>query len=133
MSIGRSGTRAQRAEAGSVTLPRLSQILASCFPRTVGRCRPRIRARAGAVAAFAVALALPVTVFVQSSPEPSSGRGWSTVMGDLGNRYSTLDQINTQSVSRLGAAWMSERVTPPPTSPALTAFKEDTRDLTPPP
>jgi hypothetical protein len=37
-------------------------------------------------------LILPVAVFVQSSPEPSCGRGWSTVMGDLGNRYSTLDQ-----------------------------------------
>ena len=133
MSIGRSGTRAQRAEAGSVTLPRLSQILASCFARTVGRCRPRIRARAGAVAAFAVALALPVTVFVQSSPEPSSGRGWSTVMGDLGNRYSTLDQINTQSVSRLGAAWMSERLTPPANSRSMTVVKNGMMYFTAPP
>src|SRR5262245_38195027 len=56
--------------------------------RGIGSFRPWIR-----IAALVAVLALPVTVLVQSGPEPAAGRGWSTVMGDLGNRHSTLDQI----------------------------------------
>src|SRR4030095_8210553 len=84
-------------------------------------------------AAFAVALALPVTVSVQSGPKPAGGRGWSTVMGDLGNRYFTLDQINAGTVSRLGAAWMSERLTPPANSRSMTAVKNGMMYFTAPP
>lgn len=95
--------------------------------------RPRNRVRTSAAAALIAALVVPVTVLVQSRPEPSGGRGWSTVMGDLGNRYSTLDQINTQTVSRLGAAWMSERLTPPANSRSMTVVKNGMMYFTAPP
>ena len=92
-----------------------------------------LRVRARGAAALAVALAVPVTVLVQSSPEPSRGGGWSTVMGDLGNRYSTLEQINLQNVSRLGAAWVSERLTPPANSRSMTVVKNGMMYFTAPP
>ena len=95
----------------------------------IDRYRPWILA-----AACAVAVALPASVLgesgaarpgaAQSSPRPSPGSEWSTVMGDLANRYSPLDQINTQTVSRLGAAWM-ERLPTPANSramPVMTAL-----------
>src|SRR4029434_8094989 len=110
-----------RGAGGSVTFH-------SRCERTVSRYRRWIQ-----VAACAVALALPVTVSVQSGPEPSGGRGWSTVMGDLGNRYSTLDQINTQNVSRLGAVWTSERLTPPANSRSMTVVKNGMMYFTAPP
>jgi alcohol dehydrogenase (cytochrome c) len=86
-----------------------------------------------AVAALAAATAVPVDVFVQSGHQTSAGRGWSTVMGDLGNRHSTLDQINTQNVSRLGAVWMSERLNPPANSRSMTVVKDGMLYLTAPP
>jgi alcohol dehydrogenase (cytochrome c) len=54
-------------------------------------------------------------------------------MGDLGNRSSTLDQINPQNVSRLGAAWVSERLTPPANSRAMTVVKNGMIYFTAPP
>jgi alcohol dehydrogenase (cytochrome c) len=54
-------------------------------------------------------------------------------MGDLGNRYSTLDQINRKTVSRLGAAWMSERLTPPANSRSMTVVKNGMMYFTAPP
>lgn len=42
---------------------------------------------------------------------------WSAVNGDQNNtRYSLLAQINSQNVTKLGAAWVSEKITPPPTN-----------------
>ena len=39
----------------------------------------------------------------------SAGKEWSTVNGDLANsRFSTLSQINTQTVGHLAGAWISE-------------------------
>jgi quinohemoprotein ethanol dehydrogenase len=60
----------------------------------------------------------------QPAARSSSGAGWSTVMGDLANRYSTLDQINVQTVSRLGAAWMSERLPAPANTRSMTVVKD---------
>lgn len=43
----------------------------------------------------------------------AAGRQWPAVSGDWGNtRYSTLNQINTQNVAKLGAAWTSETFMP---------------------
>jgi alcohol dehydrogenase (cytochrome c) len=40
----------------------------------------------------------------------SAGKEWSTVNGDLANsRFSTLSQINTQTVGHLAGAWISEK------------------------
>jgi len=42
---------------------------------------------------------------------------WTAVNGDQSNtRYSALTQINSQTVTKLGAAWVSEKITPPPTN-----------------
>jgi quinohemoprotein ethanol dehydrogenase len=59
---------------------------------------------------------------------------WSTVGGDSGNtRYSSLSQINTQNVSKLGAAWVSEKVGPPPTARAMPVVDRGMMFLTAPP
>ena len=39
-----------------------------------------------------------------------ASKEWATVSGDLGNtRYSTLDQLNPQTVGRLEGAWTSAK------------------------
>ncbi len=112
--------------------------------KAIERYRPWIQA-----AAVAAAVAIPVTVFVQSgaapaaagqsgavpsAPRPTPGREWSTVMGDLSNRYSPLDQINTQTVSTLGAAWRSDPLPgPPASSRAMPLVKDGMMYLTAPP
>jgi len=59
---------------------------------------------------------------------------WSTVGGDSGNtRYSSLTQINVQSVSKLGAAWVSEKLLPAPTSRAMPVIDNGLMFLTAPP
>ena len=55
-------------------------------------------------------------------------------MGDWGNtRYSTLSQINTQTVNQLGAAWMSPRLTPPANSRSMSVVKDGMMFFTAPP
>jgi len=59
---------------------------------------------------------------------------WSTVGGDSGNtRYSSLAQINAQNVSKLGAAWVSEKVGPAPTTRAMPVIDGGLMFLTAPP
>jgi len=49
-------------------------------------------------------------VFMVFAAAVSAADQWSTVGGDLGNtRYSSLAQINSQNVTNLGAAWVSEK------------------------
>ena len=65
-----------------------------------GRRRPGAR-----VLASILAVATGVILTAQQS----AGQ-WSTVGGDSGNsRYSSLAQINSQNVAKLGAAWVSEK------------------------
>ena len=62
------------------------------------------------IVAFLFGLALA------ASPVFAAGE-WSTVGGDAGNtRYSSLSQINAQNVAKLGGAWATEKITPPPSS-----------------
>ena len=87
----------------------------SVWRKAVGHYRLPIRA-----AVIVTVGVLAVTMAVQarsgqagsaeSRSRASAGREWSTVMGDLANRYSPLDQITTQNGSALGAVWMSERL-----------------------
>jgi alcohol dehydrogenase (cytochrome c) len=59
---------------------------------------------------------------------------WSTVGGDQGNtRYSSLSQINSQNVSKLGAAWISEKIGPPPSSRAMPVIDGGLLFVTAPP
>jgi glucose dehydrogenase len=62
------------------------------------------------VSFFAIAASLTLAA------RPVSGQ-WSTVGGDSGStRYSSLSQINAQNVTKLGAAWVSEKLGPAPTA-----------------
>ncbi len=59
---------------------------------------------------------------------------WSTVGGDWGNtRYSSLTQINAQNVTKLGAAWVSEKIAPPPSSRGVPVIDNGLMFLTAPP
>ena len=59
---------------------------------------------------------------------------WSTVDGNPGNtRYSSLAQINAQNVTKLGAAWMSEKVGPAPSTRAMPVIDGDLMFFTAPP
>jgi quinohemoprotein ethanol dehydrogenase len=59
---------------------------------------------------------------------------WSTVGGDAGNeRYSSLAQINKENVTKLGAAWISEKIAPPPRSRAMPLIDNGLMIFTAPP
>jgi alcohol dehydrogenase (cytochrome c) len=62
------------------------------------------------VAIVAGMLAVPVSVTVQQPSEDGQalpGKDWPLVGGDVTSaRYSTLDQVNTQTIKSLGGAWM---------------------------
>lgn len=87
-----------------------------------------VRAAARFVA-FLVALAGATAI----AAYPASAQ-WSTVGGDQGNtRYSSLSQINAQNVSKLGAAWISEKIGPPPSSRAMPVIDNGLLFVTAPP
>ncbi len=88
------------------------------------------RRRAGArVLASILAVATGVILTAQQS----AGQ-WSTVGGDSANsRYSSLAQINSQNVTKLGAAWVSEKVGPPPSARAMPVVDDGLLFLTAPP
>jgi alcohol dehydrogenase (cytochrome c) len=68
--------------------------------------------RRSVVAGVAAILAISGRGIVRSADGDSqpASKEWATVSGDLGNtRYSTLTQINPQTVSRLSGAWMSAK------------------------
>ena len=80
-----------------------------------------------AVFAAVVVLALPITVAVQSDAggRGPAGREWPAVGGDLGNaRYSTITQITTGNIARLGGAWTSPKFEPPASSRAMAVVKD---------
>ena len=87
-------------------------------------------------AAFVSALATPASVAVQSdrSERGPAGKEWLTVGGDWGNtRYSTLSHITTANVTKLGAAWMSERFDAPASSRPMTVVRDGLMFVTAPP
>ena len=88
------------------------------------------RSRSGArVLASILAVATGVILTAQQS----AGQ-WSTVGGDSANsRYSSLAQINSQNVTKLGAAWVSEKVGPPPSARAMPVVDDGLLFLTAPP
>jgi glucose dehydrogenase len=63
-----------------------------------------------------------------------SAAQWATVGGDSGNtRYSSLSQSNAQNVTKLGAAWVSEKVGPAPTARSMPVIDNGLIFLTAPP
>jgi len=64
---------------------------------------------------------------------PSAAQ-WSTVGGDSANsRYSSLSQINSQTVARLGAAWVSDKIEPPPSARVMPLIHDGLMFFTAPP
>jgi quinohemoprotein ethanol dehydrogenase len=62
------------------------------------------------IAAFACLWVAAATVHSQDSGRGLASREWSTVSGDLGNtRYSTLTQINKETLAKLRGAWTAAR------------------------
>ncbi|HXX17806.1 MAG TPA: PQQ-binding-like beta-propeller repeat protein [Candidatus Acidoferrum sp.] len=79
----------------------------------------------GALVAVAAAMVL--------AAQPGAAQ-WSTVGGDSGNsRYSSLTQIDTQNVTKLGAAWVSEKIGPPPSARAMPLIDDGLMFFTAPP
>ncbi len=75
-------------------------------------------------------MALAFALIVVAAPAFAASQ-WSTVGGDSGNtRYSSLEQINAQNVAKLGAAWMSEKISPPPSSRGVPVIDKDLMFLT---
>jgi quinohemoprotein ethanol dehydrogenase len=59
---------------------------------------------------------------------------WSQVGGDLGNtRYSSLAEINLQNVTKVGAAWVSEKLVPAPSARAMPVIDNGLMILSVPP
>jgi quinohemoprotein ethanol dehydrogenase len=58
---------------------------------------------------------------------------WSTVNGNDNQRYSSLTEINTQNVTKLGAAWVSDKIEPMPSSRATPVVDGGLMFLTAPP
>jgi len=96
----------------------------------------RYQARVRRVAArifVSVVVALVVAAGITLAAQVGNNQ-WSTVDGNLGNtRYSSLAQINSQNVTKLGAAWMSEKVGPAPSSRAMPVIDNGLMFLTAPP
>jgi PQQ-dependent dehydrogenase (methanol/ethanol family) len=84
------------------------------------------------VARFWAAAAVLAAAVVLAT-QPSAGQ-WSAVGGDSGNtRYSSLAQINSQNVTKLGAAWVSDKVGPPPSARVMPVIDDGLMFLTAPP
>ena len=67
--------------------------------------------RLGAVAAAALLALIPLRALESADGDSQpAAKEWNTVSGDLGNtRYSTLAQINAQTVTRLAGTWLSPK------------------------
>ncbi len=76
-------------------------------------------ARMGSLARFLAPLAALILVSMVFAVRPAAAQ-WSSVGGDSANtRYSALAQINMQNVTTLGAAWVSDKMGPAPSSRAM--------------
>jgi PQQ-dependent dehydrogenase (methanol/ethanol family) len=92
-----------------------------------------VRRAAALALACALASAIALAAGISFAAEPGASQ-WSTVGGDLGNtRYSALAQINSQNVGKLGAAWISDKVGPPPSARAMPVIDGELLFLTAPP
>lgn len=81
------------------------------------------------VCALVVALAASIAVTAQFARAQ-----WPTVGGNSGGtRYSPLAQVNLQNVSKLGAAWVSEKTVPAPSARAVPVVDHGLLFFTAPP
>jgi len=78
-----------------------------------------------ALVTMAAILAMAAAVRTDDAPVKRASKEWTTVGGDAGNtHYSSLSQITAQTVTRLGAAWMSDAFEPPLSSRAMVVVKD---------
>jgi quinohemoprotein ethanol dehydrogenase len=83
---------------------------------------------AARVFAFAVLVAASITLAA-----PVTRAQWLTVNGENNQRYSPLSDVNTQNVTKLGAAWVSEKMVPAPSVRATPVVDQGLMILTAPP
>lgn len=92
--------------------------------------------RCAGAAALGIALVVPVIITSQSgsgTPPPASSE-WGTVGGAANNaRHSPLNQITIENVSKLGAAWASQKFEPGVSSRAMPVVKDGLIFFTAPP
>ena len=88
------------------------------------------------VAAVVWLVTMPIGVSVQSGDDarrPAS-KQWPAVSGDWGNtRHSTLNQITTQNISKLGAAWTSQKFDTPAGARTMPVVHDGLMFVTAPP
>ena len=88
------------------------------------------------IVALAGVLFLSAHVHVQSADDarrPAS-KQWPAVSGDWGNtRHSTLNQITNQNITKLGAAWTSEKFDTPAGARTMPLVHDGLMFLTAPP
>ena len=129
----RGGGMLRLAPKGTHRGNEFRSLFASDWEMGVIQNESRIQAARKWSRARLVACAIAVAAGVVLTARSSAGQ-WSTVGGDLGNtRYSSLAQINSQNVTKLGAAWISEKVGPPPSSRAMPVLDDGLLFLTAPP
>jgi quinohemoprotein ethanol dehydrogenase len=88
------------------------------------------------LATLVCVVALSVSVLVQSDGvgRTAASKEWPTVGGEGGNgRHSTLSQITTENVARLGGAWRSQKFDQPASSRAMAVEKDELLFVTAPP
>ena len=88
------------------------------------------------VAVVASLVTLPADVRVQSGDDARrpAGKQWPAVSGDWGNtRHSTLDQISTQNIAKLGAAWTSQKFDTPAGARTMPVVHDGLMFVTAPP
>jgi len=88
------------------------------------------------LAVFLAMFLIPVTAGVQSPATRTMGasKEWPTVGGDAGNaRYSSLNQITAQNVTKLGAAWKSPKFDTSASTRAMPIVKNGVMFVTVPP
>src|SRR5262245_28013643 len=87
------------------------------------------------LATLVCVVALPASVLVQSDGGPTAtSKEWPTVGGESGNaRHSTLSQITTENVAKLGGAWMSQKFDQAASSRAMAVEKDGLLFMTAPP
>ncbi len=106
--------------------PRTSIISAACIALLV---LPAAVSHPGALEREGTAARAP-----QTDGTASRTRSWPAVGGEWGNnRHSTLDQITTRNIGRLGAAWMSQALEPPAASRAMAVVADGLMIFTAPP
>ncbi len=79
----------------------------------------RITRRAWQIRSACTGFCVAIVIAFSTIGARAARAQWPTVNGDMQNtRYSPLTQIDSRNISKLGAAWVSDKIVPPPTARA---------------